>query len=59
MQFFNRFQRLSLMLGFGGMVWRLLARVGTISPLRKLAAGPDGIYEEKYNVQYVYETFLS
>ena len=44
MQFLSKFQRLSLTIGLGGMVWRLLARVGTISPLRKLAAGPDGIY---------------
>ena len=47
-QFLSRFQRLSLTFGLGGMVWRLLARVGTISPLRKLAAGPDGIYMYMY-----------
>ena len=53
MQFFKRFQRLSLTFGLGGMVLRLLASVGTISPLRKLAVGPEGIYDTKEEIVYM------
>ena len=43
MQFLSRFQRFSFTLGFGGIVVRRLANVGTMSSLKKSAVGPEGI----------------
>lgn len=56
MQFLSKFHRFSLTFGFGGMVVRLFATVGTRLSLKKLAAGPDGIY--KINNDFVIQSYL-